>query len=121
VLFAGDDVTDEDALRSLQPGDVGVRVGPGETAATVRVAGIPELAALLTRLARERTPCGNRLRGCRTAIPPSTSSPAVVSSRTASRRRPPAACCAPSAWATRTGTSPRSASRPAGTRSRRAT
>jgi trehalose 6-phosphate phosphatase len=28
VLFAGDDVTDEDALRSLQPGDVGVRVGP---------------------------------------------------------------------------------------------
>jgi trehalose 6-phosphate phosphatase len=54
VLFAGDDVTDEDALRSLQPGDVGVRVGPGETAATVRVAGIPELAALLTRLARER-------------------------------------------------------------------
>lgn len=54
VLFAGDDVTDEDALRSLQPGDVGVRVGPGETAATVRVTGIPELAALLTRLARER-------------------------------------------------------------------
>ncbi|AXA95637.1 trehalose-phosphatase [Microbacterium sp. PM5] len=54
VLFAGDDVTDEDALRSLEPGDVGVRVGPGETAARVRVAGIPELAALLTRLAHDR-------------------------------------------------------------------
>lgn len=54
VLFAGDDVTDEDALRSLGPGDVGVRVGGGESAATVRVAGIPELAALLTHLARER-------------------------------------------------------------------
>ena len=54
VLFAGDDVTDEDALRSLQPGDLGVRVGGGETAATVRVGGIPELAALLTRLAHLR-------------------------------------------------------------------
>lgn len=55
VLFAGDDVTDEDALRSLGPGDVGVRVGPGETAATVRVDGIPQLALLLTGLAAERT------------------------------------------------------------------
>lgn len=57
VLFAGDDVTDEDALRSLGPGDVGVRVGTGETSASVRVDGIPELAAMLVRLARERTAC----------------------------------------------------------------
>lgn len=55
VLFAGDDVTDEDALRSLGPHDVGVRVGPGETAAAVRVDGIPELAAMLVLLAHERT------------------------------------------------------------------
>lgn len=55
VLFAGDDVTDEDALRSLGPEDVGVRVGPGETAASVRVDGIPDLAAMLVRLAHERT------------------------------------------------------------------
>lgn len=54
VLFAGDDVTDEDALRSLGPDDLGIRVGGGETAATVRVDGIPDLAALLSRLARER-------------------------------------------------------------------
>lgn len=54
VLFAGDDRTDEDALRSLDAGDVGIRVGPGETAASVRVGGIAELAALLTRLAHQR-------------------------------------------------------------------
>ncbi|WP_299086990.1 trehalose-phosphatase [uncultured Microbacterium sp.] len=55
VLFAGDDVTDEDALRSLGAGDVGVRVGPGETAAAVRVGDITELAEMLVHLARERT------------------------------------------------------------------
>jgi trehalose 6-phosphate phosphatase len=54
VLFAGDDVTDEDALRSLGAGDVGVRIGDGETAATVQVADIPAFVALLDRLARAR-------------------------------------------------------------------
>lgn len=54
VLFAGDDVTDEDALRTLELGDVGVRVGPGETAASVRVADISELVDMLVRLAHER-------------------------------------------------------------------
>ncbi len=54
VLFAGDDVTDEDALASLGEDDLGIRVGDGETAASVRVAGIPELAAALHRLARIR-------------------------------------------------------------------
>lgn len=56
VLFAGDDVTDEDALRSLGPQDVGVHVGKGATAASVRVEGISELAAMLVRLAHERAP-----------------------------------------------------------------
>lgn len=55
VLFAGDDVTDEDALRSLEPGDVGIRVGAGETAATVRVADERELAGVLRALAHRRT------------------------------------------------------------------
>ncbi|MBO3662383.1 trehalose-phosphatase [Microbacterium stercoris] len=54
VLFAGDDVTDEDALRSLRPGDLGVRVGDGETAAAVRVADPLELADLLIALADAR-------------------------------------------------------------------
>lgn len=54
VLFAGDDVTDEDAIRSLGRDDLGVRVGPGETAATVTVADIAAFADLLDVLARMR-------------------------------------------------------------------
>lgn len=56
VVFAGDDVTDEDALRSLGDGDLGVHVGPGPTAAAVSVPDIEALAALLDLLAAERTP-----------------------------------------------------------------
>lgn len=55
VLFAGDDLTDEDALRSLGPEDVGIRVGGGETAASVRAADEAELAAILLALAHRRT------------------------------------------------------------------
>ncbi|WJL95822.1 trehalose-phosphatase [Microbacterium sp. ET2] len=54
VLFAGDDVTDEDALRSLGEGDLGVHVGAGETAATISVPDIPALARLLRGLAERR-------------------------------------------------------------------
>lgn len=54
VVFAGDDVTDEDALRSLGEGDLGIRVGEGETAAEVRVSDPLELAELLTALAAAR-------------------------------------------------------------------
>lgn len=54
ILFAGDDVTDEDAMRVLQPGDLGVRVGPGESAAQLRVQNPQEIAALLEALANER-------------------------------------------------------------------
>ncbi|MFG6476412.1 trehalose-phosphatase [Microbacterium sp. P06] len=54
VLFAGDDVTDEDALRSLTAGDLGVHVGDNETAAAVSVPDIPAFAALLGELARLR-------------------------------------------------------------------
>lgn len=55
VVFAGDDVTDEDALRSLHPGDLGVRVGPGETAAVLRVDNPQQMAALLGAVADERS------------------------------------------------------------------
>lgn len=37
VLFLGDDVTDEKAFRRMRDGDIGVKVGPGETAAGYRV------------------------------------------------------------------------------------
>ncbi len=53
VLFAGDDVTDETALRTLNRdvGDVGLKVGDGETAADHHVADPEAVAALLERLA----------------------------------------------------------------------
>ena len=51
VLFAGDDITDEDALGSLEPGDLGVLVGDRPTHASVRVADIAAMADLLDRLA----------------------------------------------------------------------
>lgn len=55
VLFAGDDTTDEDALRSLGPHDLGVRVRAGApTAADVVVDDIPAFAALLACLADRR-------------------------------------------------------------------
>ncbi|MBX7431306.1 trehalose-phosphatase [Mycobacterium sp. Y57] len=37
VVYFGDDVTDEKAFRRLRGADVGVKVGPGDTAATYRV------------------------------------------------------------------------------------
>lgn len=47
ILFIGDDVTDENAFRSLESGDVGVKVGSGDTAADVRVADPARVADLL--------------------------------------------------------------------------
>lgn len=55
VLFAGDDVTDEDALRSLGGDDLGVHVGSGQTAASLLVPDIPAMAALLADLAQRRS------------------------------------------------------------------
>ncbi|HEV2644385.1 MAG TPA: trehalose-phosphatase [Candidatus Elarobacter sp.] len=59
VLFAGDDVTDEDAFTALAthvPGAVTIRVGDDatRTAATFRVATPRDLATILERLERER-------------------------------------------------------------------
>lgn len=58
VLFAGDDVTDEDALRDLGDHDLGVRVGAGQSAARARVADPAEMAELLHLLADEREAAG---------------------------------------------------------------
>ena len=54
TLFAGDDVTDENAVRELGPGDLGIKVGTGRTAAEHRVASPAELAGVLARLAELR-------------------------------------------------------------------
>lgn len=54
VLFAGDDVTDEDALGSLSAGDLGIHVGAGETAADLKVADIDALVDVLEAVAHQR-------------------------------------------------------------------
>ncbi len=55
VLFLGDDVTDEDVFVALELDDLGVKVGPGETAAVERVPDPEAAAAVLARLAELRT------------------------------------------------------------------
>jgi trehalose 6-phosphate phosphatase len=49
ALYMGDDVTDEDGFRALEPDDVTIKVGPGETAARYRV---PDTAGALEALRR---------------------------------------------------------------------
>jgi trehalose 6-phosphate phosphatase len=50
VLFAGDDVTDEDALGVLVEGDLGIKVGAAPTVAAHRVADPRAMARVLERL-----------------------------------------------------------------------
>lgn len=54
TIFVGDDVTDERAFERLEPGDLGVKVGPGRTAATARIGGQPSVAPLFERLLEAR-------------------------------------------------------------------
>lgn len=58
VLFAGDDVTDEDGFAALGATDFGLKVGPGDTVAAYRVAGPAEVAHLLEDLAELRAHLG---------------------------------------------------------------
>ena len=57
VVFAGDDVTDEDALGRLVPGDLGVKVGFDFTQAEFRVEAPTHVGEFLEALLRERTRC----------------------------------------------------------------
>jgi trehalose 6-phosphate phosphatase len=54
VLFVGDDVTDEKAFARMRDGDVGVKVGPGETLAGFRVDAPDDVATALTYLLDKR-------------------------------------------------------------------
>ena len=54
TFFAGDDVTDEHAFAALIPGDLGIKVGPGSTAAAFRIASPDELPDVLELLLAAR-------------------------------------------------------------------
>jgi trehalose 6-phosphate phosphatase len=52
VLYVGDDITDEEVFSSLTSGDVGVRVGPGATAATRRLRDPQDVLTLVRHLVK---------------------------------------------------------------------
>lgn len=54
VVFLGDDVTDEKAFARLRDGDVGVKVGPGPSAAQYRIDSPEAVAEALAYLAGRR-------------------------------------------------------------------
>jgi trehalose-6-phosphatase len=56
AIFLGDDLTDEDVFRIGPPHVVGVRVGPGRSAAPWRLAGQVDVDELLARLVDLREP-----------------------------------------------------------------
>ncbi|KAA0116840.1 trehalose-phosphatase [Mycolicibacterium sp. P9-22] len=56
VVFLGDDVTDEKAFRRMRDGDIGIKIGPGETLADFRVDSPADVAAVLRYLADTRLP-----------------------------------------------------------------
>ncbi|MDR3107322.1 MAG: hypothetical protein LBU05_03885, partial [Bifidobacteriaceae bacterium] len=61
LLFAGDDTTDELALRTIHPPDVGIKIGPGPTAAELRLLNPPAVVEFLNHLSNalgDATPLG---------------------------------------------------------------
>lgn len=54
AVFLGDDVTDEKAFQRMRDGDIGVKVGPGDTAAAYRIADPQQVAEALEYLLAAR-------------------------------------------------------------------
>ncbi len=61
AIFIGDDITDEDAFRTLTGPDIGIKVGDEESVAAFRVKDVTEVARLLAQLSEFRE---DWLRGC---------------------------------------------------------
>lgn len=55
ILYLGDDLTDETVFTRLGPGDVGIKVGSGESAAAYRLGGPEVVPALLAAVLGART------------------------------------------------------------------
>ena len=51
VSFVGDDITDEDVFAALGAGDLGVRVGPGQTSARRRIGDPGDVLTFVRHLA----------------------------------------------------------------------
>jgi len=60
VVYLGDDVTDEEVFTALAPGDLGVKIGEGVTAAALRLAEPVDALAWLRRLAQRRSQAAER-------------------------------------------------------------
>lgn len=54
ALFIGDDITDEDAFKTLRGPDLGIKVGEGETAAQLRIPDTGDAARVLAYVAERR-------------------------------------------------------------------
>lgn len=54
VVFLGDDVTDEKAFARMRDGDIGVKVGPGDTAAGFRIGSPDDVTEALAYLLNAR-------------------------------------------------------------------
>ena len=50
IVAIGDDATDEDMFAALPPSGISIRVGGGDSRAAFRLAGVPDVRTLLSRL-----------------------------------------------------------------------
>lgn len=55
TIFIGDDQTDEDGFAALGPYDLGIKVGEGDTLASLRLDDVPAVAEWLTDLVQQRS------------------------------------------------------------------